>query len=186
MSKTALRYLSLGLLLSAIVLAGYRVFFYDAQISADKATTPSTELSQEEETYKEKYEQLLAETEVAKIENDYAAAEESTAPEAESAESTESSEDTEDAEDTENEADDSNSEEDASNEPITTTVVINEGEPSSIAATQLQNQGIIESANEFNDYLEENNFTTLVRPGSFTVNSDMSFQEIADVLMSES
>lgn len=173
MSKTALRYLSLGLLISAIVLAGYRAFFYDPQLKAEEATAPDTELSQEEKMYKQKYEQLLAETEVSKMEDEYTA-------ENDSSSETEGSEESSD-----NEAEET-ADEDASNDVITTTIVINEGEPSSIAATQLQNQGIIENASEFNDFLEENNYTTLVRPGTFTVNSDMSFQEIAEVLMSES
>lgn len=165
MSKTALRYLSLGFLLSAILLAGYRAFFFEPAMSAEGTDAPSTELSPEENTYKEKYEQLLAETEVAKMEHEQDS--EDTSP-SNTAESTESPD------------------EDAGNEVITTTVVINEGEPSSVAAAQLQNQGILDNAGEFNDYLEENNLTTLIRPGSFTVSSDMSYGEIADTLLSKS
>lgn len=169
MSKPALRFLSLGFLVSALILAGYRSFFYEPQSAV--ATDTSTELTQEDETYKEKYENLLAETELAKMESENAIDEQN-------AESTEES--------TESEAEEtSTSEEDSSSQVTTATIVINEGDPSSLAARQLQDQGIIEDSVEFDNFLEDNSLSNLVRPGTFTIESGMSFQEIADILSSE-
>ncbi|MBM6614229.1 hypothetical protein JTF06_04925 [Desemzia sp. RIT804] len=174
MSKPALRFLSLGFLVSALILASYRSFFYESQ-SAD-ATDASTELTQEDETYKAKYESLLAETELAKMESEYAVDEQDS--ETTDEEATEES--------SENDAEESSStEEETSSEATTATIIINNGDPSSIAARQLQEQGIIEDSAEFDNFLEDNNLSNLIRPGTFTIESGMSFQEIADILSSE-
>lgn len=173
MSKPALRFLSLGFLVSALILAGYRSFFYEPQSAV--ATDTSTELTQEDETYKGKYENLLAETELAKMESENAIDEQDTASTEEATEESSESE----AEET------STSEEDSSSQATTATIVINEGDPSSLAARQLQDQGIIEDSVEFDNFLEDNSLSNLVRPGTFTIESGMSFQEIADILSSE-
>lgn len=176
MSKPALRYLALGFLVSAIILASYRSFLYQPQV-ADSSESDTAPLTQDELTYKEKYETLLAETELAQLENGYV-------DESESTENTESAASDEAAQES-SESDTEESQED-SEDVATATVVINQGDPSSTAARQLQEQGIIEDSAEFDEFLESNNLSNLVRPGSFTVNSDMSFQEIADILLSES
>ncbi len=176
MSKPALRYLALGFLVSAIILAGYRSFLYQPQV-ADSSESDTAPLTQDELTYKEKYETLLAETELAQLESGYV-------DESESTENKESAASDEAAQES-SESDTEESQED-SEDVVTATVVINQGDPSSTAARQLQEQGIIEDSAEFDEFLESNNLSNLVRPGSFTVNSDMSFQEIADILLSES
>lgn len=176
MSKPALRYLALGFLVSAIILAGYRSFLYQPQV-ADSSESDTAPLTQDELTYKEKYETLLAETELAQLESGYV-------DESESTENTESAASDEAAQES-SESDTEESQED-SEDVVTATVVINQGDPSSTAARQLQEQGIIEDSAEFDEFLESNNLSNLVRPGNFTVNSDMSFQEIADILLSES
>lgn len=168
MSKPALRFLSLGFLVSALILAGYRSFFYEPQSAV--ATDSSSELTQEDETYQTKYENLLAETELAKMESEQDAESTEEAPE-ESSESV--------AEES------STSEEESSSQATTATVIINDGDPSSTAARQLQEQGIIEDSAEFDNFLEDNSLANLIRPGTFTIESGMSFQEIADVLSSE-
>lgn len=173
MSKPALRYLALGFLVSAIILAGYRSFLYQPQV-VDSSESDTAPLTQDELTYKEKYETLLAETELAQLESGYVDESENT----ESAASDEAAQES-------SESDTEESQED-SEDVATATVVINQGDPSSTAARQLQEQGIIEDSAEFDEFLESNNLSNLVRPGSFTVNSDMSFQEIADILLSES
>ncbi|SFQ43477.1 hypothetical protein SAMN04488506_1999 [Desemzia incerta] len=176
MSKPALRYLALGFLVSAIILAGYRSFLYQPQV-VDSSESDTAPLTQDELTYKEKYETLLAETELAQLESGYV-------DESENTENTESAASDEAAQES-GESDTEESQED-SEDVVTATVVINQGDPSSTAARQLQEQGIIEDSAEFDQFLESNNLSNLVRPGSFTVNSDMSFQEIADILLSES
>lgn len=173
MSKPALRFLSLGFLVSALILAGYRSFFYEPQSAV--ATDSSSELTQEDETYQTKYENLLAETELAKMESEQAGNEQD-------AESTEEAPE----ESSESVAEESStSEEETSSQATTATVIINDGDPSSTAARQLQEQGIIEDSAEFDNFLEDNSLANLIRPGTFTIESGMSFQEIADVLSSE-
>lgn len=176
MSKPALRYLALGFLVSAIILVGYRSFLYQPQV-VDSSESDTAPLTQDELTYKEKYETLLAETELAQLESGYV-------DESENTKNTESAASDEAAQES-SESDAEESQED-SEDVVTATVVINQGDPSSTAARQLQEQGIIEDSAEFDEFLESNNLSNLVRPGSFTVNSDMSFQEIADILLSES
>lgn len=169
MSKPTLRYMALGFLISAIVLAGYRLFLYEPQVSADHSTTnDSVTLSKEEASYKEKYESLLAETEVANLTKDK-----------------ESSKDTETASSEKPKEEDSATKSSESSKPevVKTTIVINDGDPSSVAVQQLEDQGIIEDSSEFETFLEENDYISLLRPGSYEVTSEMDFQKIADVLM---
>lgn len=167
MNKPALRYLALGFLVSAIVLAGYRLFFYDAQIMAsEEKPAEETSLSKEESSYKEKYENLLAETEVANLEKEAATSESEVVTEEAMSEP---------AEDAESE----------SSEPSVKemTVVINDGDPSSIASQQLKEQGLIEDALDFDGFLEDNDYASLIRPGSYEVSSDMDYEQLAKVLM---
>lgn len=167
MSKPALRYLALGFLVSAIVLAGYRLFFYDAQsIASEDKPTEETVLSKEEATYKEKYEALLAETEVANLEKETAASESDTAEEEATSESAESA---------------ASESSEPSEKKIT--VIINEGDPSSVASQQLQEQGLIEDAFDFDGFLEDNGYAALIRPGSYDVSSEMDYDQLASVLM---
>lgn len=167
MSKPTLRYMALAFLISAIVLAGYRLFLYEPQVSADHSTTnDSTTLSKEEISYKEKYESLLAETEVANL-------------------TKESSNNSETASSEKQKEDDSSTKSSESSKPevVKTTIVINDGDPSSVAVQQLEEQGIIEDSSEFEKFLEQNDYISLLRPGSYEVTSEMDFQKIADVLM---
>ncbi|AGY81840.1 MULTISPECIES: hypothetical protein [Carnobacterium] len=167
MSKPALRYLSLGFLVSAIVLAGYRLFLYDAPAVASKGEeTQEVVLTKEEASYKDKYEALLAETEVANLEK------ESTTSESEVVEEEATSESAESAE---------SEVEEPSEKKIT--VVINDGDPSSVASQQLAEQGLIDDAFDFDKFLETNSYASLIRPGSYEVSSEMTYDELANVLM---
>lgn len=161
MSKPALRFLSLGFLISAIVLTGYRFFLYEPQPTAKNPITIETaEPSKEESSYKEKYEELLAETEIAELTKENSAS-------------------------TDDSISETDGESDESDEPDITqaTIVIGDGDPSSIPVQQLKNQGIIKDSAEFETFLDENNYITLLRPGTYEVSSNMTFQEIADILM---
>ncbi|WP_407371606.1 hypothetical protein [Carnobacterium sp.] len=166
MSKPALRYLAIGFLVSAIVLAGYRLFLYDVQpIASENEKTEETVPTKEEISYKEKYEALLADKEVADLEketetSETADVEEATSESAENAES-ESSE--------------------PSEKKIT--VIINDGDPSSVASQQLEEQGLIDDAFDFDGFLEDNSYAALIRPGSYEVSSEMDYNELASVLM---
>lgn len=160
MSKPALRFLSLGFLISAIVLTGYRFFLYEPQLTAkDPVSIETTEPSKEELSYKKKYEELLAETEVTELTKENSASSDSTT--------------------------DAKSDESVEPDIIEATIVISDGDPSSIPVQQLKNQGIITNSTEFETFLDENNYITLLRPGTYEVSNNMTFQEIADILMGD-
>lgn len=159
MSKPALRYLALGFLLSAIVLAGYRSFLYDPQLTSKETEVVETKKPDKEElTYKEKYEVLLAETEVAELTK-------------ENPENKDSSIETKPEEDSEEFRE------------TKATIVVNNGDPGSVAVQQIKNQGIIKDSTEFQNFLEENNYISLIRPGTYELSSEMDFQKIANILM---
>lgn len=167
MSKPALRYLALGFLVSAIVLAGYRLFLYDVQpIASENEKTEETVLTKEEISYQEKYEALLADKEVADLEKETATSESAVVEEEATSESAESPE-SESSEPSEKKI----------------TVIINDGDPSSVASQQLEEQGLIEDAFDFDGFLEENSYAALIRPGSYEVSSEMDYNELASVLM---
>ena len=167
MSKPALRYLALGFLVSAIVLAGYRLFLYDVQpIASENEKIEETVPTKEEISYKEKYEALLADKEVADLEKETATSESAVVEEEATSESAESAE-SESSEPSEKKI----------------TLIINEGDPSSVASKQLQEQGLIEDAFDFDGFLEENSYAALIRPGSYEVSSEMDYNELASVLM---
>lgn len=164
MSKPALRYLALGFLVSAIVLAGYRLFLYDVQpIASENEKTEETVPTKEEVSYQEKYEALLADKEVADLEKETATSESAVVKDDATSESSESAES------------------EPSEKKIT--VIINDGDPSSVASQQLQEQGLIEDAFDFDGFLEENSYAALIRPGSYEVSSEMDYNELASVLM---
>ncbi|SDQ11579.1 hypothetical protein LHA31_00230 [Carnobacterium viridans] len=167
MSKPALRYLALGFLVSAIVLAGYRLFLYDVQpIASENEKIEETVPTKEEISYKEKYEALLADKEVADLEKETETSESADVKEEATSESAESAE-SESSEPSEKKI----------------TLIINEGDPSSVASKQLQEQGLIEDAFDFDEFLEENSYAALIRPGSYEVSSEMDYNELASVLM---
>lgn len=65
----------------------------------------------------------------------------------------------------------------------TCTVVITGGMYSEQVSRYLQQQGIIRSAAEFDEYLYAHHYDTKLQKGSFTVSSDMTFEQIAMRLM---
>lgn len=162
MSKPSLRFLALGFLISAIVLAGYHLFINEPQATAKNPVTIETKApSKKELSYKEKYEELLAKTEVAELTKENSA-------------SSDSSTDSKLEE---------NSAESAKPEVTKATIIVNDGDPGSVAVQQIKNQGIIKDAAEFEKFLEQNNYISLIRPGTYELSSEMDFQQIADTLM---
>ncbi|SEK65925.1 hypothetical protein SAMN04488700_2023 [Carnobacterium iners] len=165
MSKPALRFLALGFLISAIVLSGYRSFIYESQSTTkDSVAIETTKPNEEEELlYKEKYEKLLAETEVAELTKENAASSAAVESEEKPVEKP-----------VEKPA-----------KPVVTkaTIVVNDGDPGSIAVEQVKNQGIIKDSTEFENFLEQNDYISFIRPGSYELTSEMNYEQIANVLM---
>lgn len=155
LKKQELRYLSIGFFISAIILNGYQLMGFSNN-NAPIATPPQEEVAMDTAVSSEE----IGETD-------------STVPA-----------ETEETEDTSNEdsTEESATEEEAL-EPTTLTIVVNEGDPSSVVADQLAAEGFIDNALEFDTYLENQDVATKIRPGSYDVTSDMDFDQMIAVLV---
>ncbi|AIS59728.1 endolytic transglycosylase MltG [Listeria ivanovii] len=154
--KKNLRMLALGFLVSAVVLLVYDQFF-STPTKADETNAATTKNISEDNsnTWKTKYEKLLAQQEVDKAANDEAkkAADEAAKKKAEEAKKVKSY-----------------------------TLTISKGDPSSKAGEELQANGIIKSSSEFDKYLKDHNYEKYVRDGKYNLKSDMSYETIAKIL----
>ncbi|WP_245975299.1 hypothetical protein [Oceanobacillus chungangensis] len=65
---------------------------------------------------------------------------------------------------------------------INYTLNIEPGMPASTITSVLADQGIIDDASEFNNYLDEHDYTLKVRMGTHKVTSAMSFYELAEAI----
>ncbi|GEK89287.1 endolytic transglycosylase MltG [Alkalibacterium putridalgicola] len=63
------------------------------------------------------------------------------------------------------------------------TVTVKEGEPSSVVAEQLEYLGVIEDRYAFSDYLETNGLAKKIRPGNYVVTSNMTTDELAQAIL---
>lgn len=64
------------------------------------------------------------------------------------------------------------------------TLTVVSGMSSNTVARILLENGIIEDAQDFNDFMERNGYAERIRVGSFAVNSGMSYEELAGVFCS--
>ncbi|MFD1412779.1 hypothetical protein [Oceanobacillus jeddahense] len=86
------------------------------------------------------------------------------------------------------ESDDNNSEgnedDEASEESDVTEVEITleDGAPPSTISNALEDAGIIDDAWDFNEYLDDNDLSGSVIPGTYEIDSEMSFSEIGDII----
>ncbi|SHF61187.1 hypothetical protein [Ornithinibacillus halophilus] len=65
---------------------------------------------------------------------------------------------------------------------ISYTINIESGTASSGIAKELEENNIIDNADEFNRYLDTEGYSLRIQLGEFTVSNDMSFYELAEVL----
>ncbi|OZU90666.1 hypothetical protein CIL03_02160 [Virgibacillus indicus] len=61
-------------------------------------------------------------------------------------------------------------------------MTIESGMPSSSISDALAENNIIDDAEEFNQYLQDEEYSLKVQLGSFDLSSDMSFYEIAEAI----
>lgn len=89
-------------------------------------------------------------------------------------------------EETENEPDATEDGQDAQDAPEAPSVPfeleINNGMTPSQISSLLQQAGLIENADEFTQYVEENGYSTKIQLGTFEVTKGMSFEEIAKII----
>lgn len=209
MSKRGLRNLALGFLISAVILAGYRTFLYPKETAAKDAKQEtkqkSDKLSASEKSYKKKYEELLLQTELDGLDKDDSASDATTiatndkdkdknkdkaknakkdskgnkkltAAEKKKAEEAKKKAEAEQKEKEAKEKADANKE---------YTLVIAPGEASGTAVQKLKENGIIDDAEEFTKFLQNNNFEEKVRDGSYKVKKGMGYDQIARIITAQ-
>ena len=67
-------------------------------------------------------------------------------------------------------------------EVITATIVVERGNTATVVCNKVEAAGIIEDAKVLRKYLIDNQLTDYINIGSYTLSSDMSMKEIAEVL----
>lgn len=169
MTKRNIRMLSTGFLISGLLLTALQT------VSSSAADSNDAENIEALEADKRILEEQLVQLE---LENEQLRAEFDGLIDGEETNLTELAETTE-----EEISDEEAEEEDTSNAVTEYTIVVSEGQPSSVVASQLQSFGLITDFFEFNDYLEENDLVRQVRPGEFTVNSDMNRTQLIEAII---
>lgn len=161
MNKQGLRYLSLGFFISALILSGTQL------MNKTEAAQQEPILTEDSSTY-----DSSADKEEPEIVDTSAAVSSEAEEEAEVDSSTEADTSEEETETPEAEPED-----------VTVMIVVKDGQPSSVVAKQLQSEGIIENALEFDTYLEKEDVAKKIRPGNYEVKKGMDFKQIVDVLL---
>ncbi|MFD1066256.1 hypothetical protein [Oceanobacillus locisalsi] len=81
--------------------------------------------------------------------------------------------------DTEGNEDDASSED---SDVVEAEITLEDDAPPSTISNALEDEGIIDDAWDFNEYLEDNDLSGSVIPGTYEIDSDMSFSEISDII----
>lgn len=78
----------------------------------------------------------------------------------------------------------SNEDEEASEDSdvIEVEITLEDGAPPSTISNALEDAGIIDDAWDFNEYLDDNDLSGSVIPGTYEIDSEMSFSEIGDII----
>lgn len=168
MNKQKLRFLSIGFLLSALLLAGFQLFYPEAL----PGNTINGEANADSTDYQAKYESTSAELELQKKLNETAA---SSVPAEESALA--SSAQAETAGIAESSA------VPAANVPVT--FVITSGQPMSVVIDNLVSAGLITDRAVFEQYLTDRNLITKINVGEYQLSQDMGYEVIADMITLE-
>ncbi|GAB2485379.1 hypothetical protein GCM10008929_07720 [Alkalibacterium psychrotolerans] len=176
MTKRNIRLLATGFLVSGLLLTAFQAvngtesseaLESDMRVLEEK----TVQLELENEQLRAEYDKLMdmQGTELADGQNEDEYSDDAETDTAESAEESENSSDTETEEN--------------SSSSTEYTIVINEGQPSSVIASQLEDYGLIDDFFEFNDYMEDNDLIRRVQPGEFTVTSEMNRDQIIKAII---
>lgn len=170
MNKQKLRFISIGFLLSAVLLAGFQLFYPEAL----PGSTFNGEANADSTDYQEKYESTLAELEL-ELQKQLNEATTSSAP-AEGA-AVASSAPAETASIAESSA------APAANTPVT--FIITSGQPTSVVIDNLVSAGLITDRAVFEQYLNDRNLVTKINIGEYQLSQDMGYEVIADMITLE-
>ncbi|WKK68194.1 endolytic transglycosylase MltG [Brochothrix thermosphacta] len=158
MTREAYRWLGIGFLVAALFVLGFKLFGNDATAGSKKEAAPETKTAaqtKEQADWKKKYEDLLAETETAKLEKEDKAEEE-----------------------TKKEA----SKKDDKKETDSADISIGSGEPASDVAKKLKESGMISDAEYFTEFLRNNGYEKFIRNGTYTIKKSMNLDDIAKTI----
>jgi hypothetical protein len=183
--KHTVRSFSIGLLTAGVImLIGFYYFGSESAQTQELSVDEMVPLV-EEEGYRiiteEDYISLSVQNDNSSVneEEEEEETEESTEDADESEENAEEEDNTED--NNSNEASDEEENEESEEEEITTyTLNIEPGMTSSEFSSLLEENNIVEDADEFNQYIEDEDYSLRVQIGEFDLNSDMSIYEIAE------
>lgn len=199
MNKSTLRSLALGFLASGILTGAYAIFF-QGNIPIQGVTIPSvlnsSSATHEEELaqYRDEMSSLIAErntleeNQVTKDEEIASLTEKNTGLENQIAElqlenrSLSSDGDGEQSETEDETTTEDSTDEETENSTSSTsgTFVISQGETSVDIASNLEAQGFVESAAEFQALLDEWGLNSIIQAGSYEISSDMTIHDIAN------
>jgi len=183
--RQPLRFFAVGLLVASILLYGYYFFFVSSNVKETELETDELIAQIEEDGYRViSEEDYLSFTFLKQQEED---------KENESNEDTEEPEKDKEDKDKADKKEDSEKEEDKNKEKEEEqkeeeedvkkhTFTTDENVVSQNVADELINNGIIDDRQAFLDYLDENDYSSYVQIGTFTVSSDMSFKELAEII----
>lgn len=199
MNKSTLRSLALGFLASGILTGAYAIFF-QGNVPIQGVTIPSvlnsSSATHEEELaqYRDEMSSLIAErdtleeNQVTKDEEIASLTEKNTGLENQIAElqlenrSLSSDGDGEQSETEDETTTEDSTDEETENSTSSTsgTFVISQGETSVDIASNLEDQGFVESAAEFQALLDEWGLNSIIQAGSYEISSDMTIHDIAN------
>lgn len=199
MNKSTLRSLALGFLASGILTGAYAIFF-QGNVPIQGVTIPSvlnsSSATHEEELaqYRDEMSSLIAErdtleeNQVTKDEEIASLTEKNTGLENQIAElqlenrSLSSDGDVEQSETEDETTTEDSTDEETENSTSSTsgTFVISQGETSVDIASNLEAQGFVESAAEFQALLDEWGLNSIIQAGSYEISSDMTIHDIAN------
>lgn len=201
MNKSTLRSLALGFLASGILTGAYAIFF-QGNVPIQGVTIPSvlnsSSATHEEELsqYRDEMSSLIAErdtleeNQVAKDEEIASLTEKNTGLENQIAElqlenrslSSDGDGEQSESEDETTTEEDTTTEEETENSTTSTsgTFVISQGETSVEIASNLEAQGFVVSAAEFQALLDEWGLNSIIQAGSYDISSDMTIHDIAN------
>lgn len=199
MNKSTLRSLALGFLASGILTGAYAIFF-QGNVPIQGVTIPSvlnsSSATHEEELaqYRDEMSSLIAErntleeNQVTKDEEIASLTEKNTGLENQIAElqlenrSLSSDGDGEQSETEDETTTEDSTDEETENSTSSTsgTFVISQGETSVDIANNLEAQGFVESAAEFQALLDEWGLNSIIQAGSYEISSDMTIHDIAN------
>lgn len=199
MNKSTLRSLALGFLASGILTGAYAIFF-QGNVPIQGVTIPSvlnsSSATHEEELaqYRDEMSSLIAErdtleeNQVTKDEEIASLTEKNTGLENQIAElqlenrSLSSDGDGEQSETEDETTTEDSTDEETENSTSSTsgTFVISQGETSVDIASNLETQGFVESAAEFQALLDEWGLNSIIQAGSYEISSDMTIHDIAN------